>query len=190
MPQLNGASLVIIVAVGFMSPLIASAQSGGSSGGGGQSVTNEPASELMTTSTIHNVQSVETECLHRPPVYQIDCLRQGLELVWRRLPYHGDYGLMRTAIQNSTASIAAVVDANADRQSPRLDSGLASNPRFQARRHYTAILSEKLETVHSAARQTLSRLGDALDHLDVGSGELSSSYAAVAGALRETASAF
>lgn len=43
-------------------------------------------------------------------------------------------------------------------------------PRFQARRHYTAILSSKLDAADSAASQTLSQLGDTLDHFDVGSG--------------------
>jgi hypothetical protein len=188
MLKLNGVGLGLIVALLF--PVSALPQSGASSGGGGQSITDEPESELMTTSTVRNVQSVETECLHRAPVYRTDCLRQGLELVWRRLPYHGDYGRMRAAIQESTSAIAAVVDANADRAAPRLDSGLSSNPRFQARRHYTAILSGRLEIAQSTARQALAQLGDNLDHIDAGSGEVSSSYAAVAKAFREAADAF
>lgn len=71
MTQLNSFGLGLFATLALLRPIDAAPQSEGSSGGGAQSVTDEPSSGLMTTSTVRNVQSIETECLDRAPVYRI-----------------------------------------------------------------------------------------------------------------------
>lgn len=122
-----------------------------------------PLTDFMTTSAVRNIEAVESECFAREKVYQLDCLRQGLELVWRRLPYHGDYGPMRESIQRACAGIASAVGANADRAATRLDSGLNANARFPARRHYTPVRQDRLATTKASALQALSGLQASLE---------------------------
>src|ERR1700761_4448232 len=67
--------------------------------------------DVQTSGAVRNLQAFQVECFQRPAIYQIDCLRQGLELTWRQLPYHGDYGPMRDAIQQGSTALGRIVDA-------------------------------------------------------------------------------
>lgn len=158
-------------------------------GGGGDGIDNAdvPLTEFVTTSTARNIQAVQAECSARDNIYQLDCLRQGLELVWRRLPYHGDYGPMREAIQRASADMSGIINANADTNTPRLDSGLNANSRFQARRHYTPILKDKLASASAATRQALGKLETSLDSLGEKSAIWNQNYSRIAALIRQIA---
>lgn len=122
-------------------------------------------SDLMTGSAERNLQSVATECARYDRGYRPDCLRQGLALTWRNLPYHGDYGPMRTAMQQTEGAISQAVAKAADRTVPRLDSKLEANPRFKARRFYTAVGAASLAAVSGQMRTAFDRLQTSLDDL-------------------------
>lgn len=143
--------------------------------------------DVQTSGAVRNLQAFQVECFQRPAIYQIDCLRQGLELTWRQLPYHGDYGPMRDAIQQASNALGRIVDANADRQTPRLDSGLNANPRFQARRHYTPVLKGTLSSVGSDARKALGDLQAALGRTGQTSDLWDRNYSRVSAAIRPIA---
>jgi hypothetical protein len=176
---------MVVVAAVLSLPGAAVAE--GNGGGDGGENADVPLTEFLTTSTVRNIQAVQAECSGRDKIYQLDCLRQGLELVWRRLPYHGDYGPMREAIQQASTAMARIIDANADTSTPRLDSGLNANSRFQARRHYTPILEDKLASASSATRQALGNLETSLDDLGQKSAIWDQNYSRIATLVRQIA---
>jgi hypothetical protein len=153
----------------------------------GSDSTDVTLNDLQTSSVVRNIQSVQAECFQRDAIYQIDCLRQGLELSWRRLPYHGDYGPMRDAIQQASVALGRIVDADADKATPRLDSGLNANPRFQARRHYTPVLKGTLSSAGSDARKALGDLQAALGRASQTSDLWNQNYSRVSAAIRPIA---
>jgi hypothetical protein len=146
-----------------------------------------PLTDLQTSSAVYNIHAVRRECLQRDAIYQIDCVRQGLELSWRQLPYHGDYGAMRDAIQQASTALERIVEANADRQTSRFDSGLNANSRFQARRHYTPVLKDKLSSAVSDAQKALGNLQSALGHAGQTSDRWNQNYSRVATAIKQIA---
>ncbi len=94
---------------------------------------------------------------------------------------------MREAIQQSSTALGRIVDADSDRETPRLDSGLNANPRFQARRHYTALLKDKLTSAGSDARQALGNLQNLLDHAGQPPDLWNQNYSRVTAAIKQIA---
>lgn len=155
-----------------------SAQTGGRDSNA--SMFDVAVSDLQTTGTVSNIQSVRSECSRYAPVYRPDCLRQGLELIWRQLPFHGDYQPMRSALSQASKDIGRIVTANVDSNTPRLDSGLNANPRFKARRRYTAVAQTNIG-------QTAAEIDKRIETLDsglhVGTDAIDAHYRRVAGAI-------
>jgi hypothetical protein len=121
----------------------------------GRSVYDVTLNDFATGSLVRDIASVRSECLDAERVYRLDCLRQGLDQVSRRTPYHGEYARMREVLRNGASAIAPIVDANADASRQRLEVRPGTNPRFKSRRRYTAITTARYDTIKAEAFRTL-----------------------------------
>lgn len=116
----------------------------------------------VTQAILRDFDSIRAECARADRVYRPDCVRQGLELTSRRIPYHGDYGAMRQVLRQTSMEIAALVSQRRDPARDRLEIDPDTNPRFRSRRYYTPVLSGEL----TGARERI------FTALDVCQGEL------------------
>jgi hypothetical protein len=105
----------------------------------GTSVYDLSLNELVTQSLVRDLQSMRTECLAAAAAYRLDCLRQGLELTSRRVPFHGEYGPIRIVFQSAAAALGSLITSSANSNLNRQVVPPDTNPRFKTRRYYTAV---------------------------------------------------
>lgn len=144
--------------------------------------------ELVTQSLVRDLQSMRTECLAAAAAYRLDCLRQGLELTSRRVPFHGEYGPIRTMLQSAAAALGPIITSNSDLISDRQVVPPDTNPRFKTRRYYAAVTGYNeikskayvlLDQKHAQIMQLANRSPDENKHFTT----IATAFAALAGIL-------
>lgn len=159
--------LVMVGSIPFLSMVLpAAAQNGRAEDSNGSAVYDENLNDTVTQGIVRDLAAVRSECLAAQPIYRLDCIRQGLELASRRAPYHGDYGPMREALRAGAASVAPIINANADTATDRLEVRPGTNPRFMARRYYTATKAASYNDTKADAFKALDATQSRL--LDIG----------------------
>jgi len=128
-----------------------------------------PLSDDLTAEIVENIRAVRSECATVPARYWLDCLRLGLDLTSRKIPFHGVYGPARLAMQRGATSLARIVVRFSDKGSPRLEMAPGSNPRFASRRYFAALDVVSAEEARSKAFETLveieNQLAEALSEI-------------------------
>lgn len=110
-------------------------------------------SDYVTQSIVSDIRAVRLECDHYEPGYRLDCLKQGFDLVARRIPRSGAYAPVRTIIEQASRDLGRIVAANADHNQALQPS--TGNPRFKARRRFTAIRQDTLKSAFKQAEAVI-----------------------------------
>jgi hypothetical protein len=111
--------------------------------------------DFVTRGLLRDIESIRSECFAADRIYRLDCLRQGLDQVSRRTPYHGEYGAMRNALRSGSAAVAPVIDSNTDDSLKRLEVKPGTNPRFKSRRYYTPVAAGRFDDAKAEAFKAL-----------------------------------
>ncbi|MEV4610779.1 hypothetical protein MRBLMR1_005917 [Neorhizobium sp. LMR1-1-1.1] len=156
---------------------------GGERGGTETSEYDLTFNDLVTGSVSRDLDAVRVECMAAARVYRLDCVRQGIDLTSRRIPFHGEYGQIREALRESEASFADIVDLNADRTQERMVVPPGTNPRFKARRYYTPVAQSGLDRAKTQALGSLDQTEARLLKTGDATGNATKTYAAVSSAL-------
>jgi hypothetical protein len=156
------------------------AQDARAEGRDGASDYDQSLNDLVTQSIVRDLASVRSECMAASPVYRLDCIRQGLELTSRRIPYHGDYGPMREALRSGAGSVAPIINAHADGDQDRLEVKPGANPRFKTRRYYAATKADSHDATRADAFQALDANQSRLLELGKRSPDWNKAYTTVA----------
>jgi hypothetical protein len=99
----------------------------------------------VTRTIERNMESIVRECGDYDPVYRIDCLKQGIDLMIRRIPPGGGYSRIISILNRASARLGSVVDTYADADAPRLVPEKRANPNFLKRRSYRAVKRQQLK---------------------------------------------
>jgi hypothetical protein len=139
---------VVVLVLGLSTPLAIAQEPGfnseRSSGAGSYDLSLNAS---VTQAILRDFDSIRGECARADRVYRPDCIRQGLELTSRRIPYHGDYGAMRQILRQASMEVASIVSAKRDPARDRLEIDPDTNPRFRSRRYYSPVLPAELTKV-------------------------------------------
>jgi hypothetical protein len=136
-------------------------RSGSGIGDRGESA-RSPVSRPETEAITRNIDSIRIECARIDPLYRIDCVRQGLNNVARRIPADGEYGPARSLILRASRTLGAIVDRNADNKAVPMQSQPGTNPRFRAKRRYTAVKKGNLGAALRQANAVVEELATEL----------------------------
>jgi hypothetical protein len=121
-----------------------------------------PISRYTTQTIVLKIRAVERECQDYDPVYRIDCLRQGIEMVARSLPDRGEYGQAKIILKQSANRLARIVEKYNDTTAPKLKARKEANPYFRKQRVYTAVRRDALEQANKEARAVVVEAATAL----------------------------
>lgn len=135
---------------------------------------------VVTQAVLRDFDSIRSECAKSDQVYRPDCIRQGLELTSRRIPFHGDYGAMRQALRQTSMEIASEVSAKSDPNRDRLEIDPDTNERFRSRRYYTPIKLNEMTVVKTRVSAALDACQSRLLKLADRSTSWNKNYTAVA----------
>jgi hypothetical protein len=110
-----------------------------------------PLSDAYTRKLIADLRSIRFECGEYDPVYRIDCLRQGIDMIVASMPDNGEYSRAKIILRRASGKLAKVVRTYADKSVPKLVAPRGANPRFKKRRSYTAVRRVALPTATAQA---------------------------------------
>jgi hypothetical protein len=99
----------------------------------------------VTRAIDRNMAAIVRECGDYDPVYRIDCLKQGIDLMIRRIPPGGGYSRIIGILNTTSARLGNIVDTYVDPMAPRLVPDKNANPNFLKRRSYRAVKRQKLK---------------------------------------------
>jgi hypothetical protein len=169
----------------------------GVSDGYGQSTGNagrEPSSSraestatpsvFITNSIVGNLAAARAECGSYDPVYRIDCLRQRLLDIARRIPQGAAYAQARQIIGRAAGQLNTIQFSNADTRVPKQRS--RRNPRLREAKVYTAIKREKLNQAMQQARRVIEEATTQLLRAGENSDKRSAPYQKIAAAVGST----
>jgi hypothetical protein len=140
--------VLAVVVLGVSSQPAAAQEAGYNSGrSSGGDVYDATLNTVVTQAIQRDLSSIRSECAQAARVYRPDCVRQGLELTSRRIPFHGEYSVMRQALRQAAAGIAPAVSAHKDASLDRLEVDPDTNVRFRTRRYYTPVVARDLKDV-------------------------------------------
>lgn len=141
-------------------------------------------SSYETAAITNNISAVRNECAKYDPRYRIDCLRQGLTEVARRIPERGDYSDTRRIIAQTAAKLGEVQNKYADNAAPEQTS--EGNARFPAKRTYKAVKQEKLAVAMEEATKIIEEAETQLLRAAENSEKRSAHYQEIAAAIGST----
>lgn len=141
-------------------------------------------SSYETAAITNNISAVRNECAKYDPRYRIDCLRQGLTEVARRIPERGDYSDARRIIAQTAAKLGEVQNKYADNAAPEQTS--EGNARFPAKRTYKAVKQEKLAVAMEEATKIIEEAETQLLRAAENSEKRSAHYQEIAAAIGST----
>ncbi|SFB50932.1 hypothetical protein SAMN03159496_04479 [Rhizobium sp. NFR07] len=110
---------------------------------------------VVTQAVLRDFDAIRAECAKSDQIYRPDCIRQGLELTSRRIPFHGDYGAMRQTLRQTSMEIASEVSSKKDPNRDRLEIDPDTNVRFRSRRYYTPVKISEMTTVKTRVSAAL-----------------------------------
>lgn len=163
-----------------------SSSSGTSEEHGVSSDPYQPAtvSSYETASITNNISAVRNECAKYDPRFRIDCLRQGLTEVARRIPERGDYSDTRRIIAQAAAKLGEVQNKYGDNAAP--EQSTEGNARFPAKRTYKAIKQEKLAVAMQEATKIIEEAETQLLRAAENSDKRAAHYQEIAAAIGST----
>ena len=154
----------------------------GGSGGGGTGASTP--SDLVTQSIVKNFGAVRGECARYDPVYCIDCVRQRLRDIARRIPQGPAYAEARQIINRAVDRLGVIQAANLDHAEPRQRS--FGNARLKETKNYSAVKRQNLERAMEQARQVIDEAATQLLRAAENSGKRASHYQKIAAAVGST----
>lgn len=161
--------------------------SGGTASQGASTDSNKQSTSVTdyrTNAIVQDISSVRNECARLEPEYRIDCLRQGLKEVVRRMPQGGDYREARAAVARAVGKLSAIHGANIDGKAPRKRS--RGNSRFKVVKTYAAIKRQNLNKAMEQARKVIKEAETTLLRSAENSEKRSSHYQKIAAAIGST----
>lgn len=123
------------------------------SGTAGTSTSTATPTSYLTNSITRNIDAARAECASYDPVYRIDCLRQRLLDIARRIPRGPAYDDARRIISQAAGKLGRIQAGNIDRRAPRQRS--RGNARLKESKTYVAIKRENLNKAMEQARQVI-----------------------------------
>ena len=163
-----------------------SQSTGGSSRGSSGSQTEGAAtpSDFVTSSIVGNLSAARAECASYNPIYRIDCLRQRLLDIARRIPRGPAYAEARQIIGRAASQLGSIQAANADAGMPKQRS--RRNQRLREAKVYTAVKREKLKQAMQQAGRVIEEAQTQLLRAGENSEKRSSHYQKIAAAVGST----
>lgn len=114
-----------------------------------------PLSRPITRKIVLDLYYIRRECGRYDPIYRIDCLRQGIDMLVASLPEHSEYRQVKRTLQKASRRLARIVRTHRDASAPKLVAPRDANPRFKKRRSYTAIRRSAVPQAMEQARRVV-----------------------------------
>ncbi|WPE20219.1 hypothetical protein [Shinella zoogloeoides] len=153
-------------------------------GSGGGLMDTPTPTDYLTRSIVRNINAASAECAAYEPVYRIDCLRQRLLDIARRIPKGKAYDEARQIVQRAAGRLGRIQAANLDAKAPRMRS--RGNARMKETKTYTAVRKRNLEKAMEAARQVIEEAQTQLLRASENSEKRASHYRDIAAAVGST----
>lgn len=153
-------------------------------GSGGGLMDTPTPTDYLTRSIVKNINAASAECAAYDPVYRIDCLRQRLLDIARRIPKGKAYDEARQIVQRAAGRLGRIQAANLDAKAPRMRS--RGNARMKETKTYTAVRKRNLERAMEAARQVIEEAQTQLLRASENSEKRASHYRDIAAAVGST----
>lgn len=167
---------------------------GGNTGRGGTGLTDwgsdgpgsgvTTPSDYLTQSITRNLDAAKAECGRYDPVYRIDCLRQRLLDIARRIPQGPAYREARQIVARASDRLGRIQARHADAAKPRQRS--RGNARLKERKAYAAIKRQNLNKAMAEARQVIEEAETQLLRASENSEKRASHYRQIAAAVGST----
>lgn len=153
----------------------------GSSRGSAETTT---PTDFLTRAIIKNVNAASAECAAYDPVYRIDCLRQRLLDIARRIPQGPAYREARQIVSRASGRLGNIQarynDGKVQRQRSR------GNARLKESKAYAAVKRESLNKALAEARQVIAEAETQLLRASENSEKRASHYRQIATAVGST----
>lgn len=162
-------------------------------GGGGVGVERSDGSSAVgmaeptayvTNSIVKNINAARAECGGYDPVYRIDCLRQRLADIARRIPSGPAYSQARQIVGRAASQLGRIQGSISDQKAPRKRS--RGNARLKEAKVYTAARRDKLNKAMEQARQVIAEAETQLLRAGENSEKRAGHYQQIAAALGST----
>lgn len=156
----------------------------GSVGSSAASTNVAVPTDYLTSSIVKNIDGARAECGSYDPVYRIDCLRQRLADIARRIPAGPAYSEARQIISRASSKLGRIQAGVVDRKAPTKRS--RANPRLKQAKIYAAAKREKLGKAMEQARQVIEEAETQLLRAAENSDKRAGHYQKIAAALEST----
>ena len=159
----------------------------GGVGGTGSSAASETVAvptDYLTAAIVRNIDGARAECGRYDPVYRIDCLRQRLADIARRIPAGPAYSEARQIIGQASRQLGRIQAGITDHKAPRQRS--RANPRLREAKVYAAARRDTLNTAMAQARQVIAEAETKLLRAAENSEKRAGHYQKIAAALGST----
>ena len=157
---------------------------GSSSTGGGVGGGTARPEKYLTDSIVKNIRAATAECAGYEPVYRIDCLRQRLLDIARRIPHGPAYAEARQIVAQAASQLGRIQASAKDHKAPRQRS--RRNSRMAETKTYTAIKRQNLDKAMAQARQVITEAETRLLRASENSEKRASHYRQIAAAIGST----
>lgn len=159
---------------------------GGLADGGGSAISAgmDVPTSYVTNSIVKNINAARVECGSYEPIYRIDCLRQRLAEITRKIPRGPAYSEARQIVGRAASQLGRIQAGIADQKAPRKRS--RGNARLKAAHVYTADRRDKLNKAMEQARQVIAEAETQLLRAGENSEKRAGHYQQIAAALGST----
>ena len=141
-------------------------------------------SNFVTSAIIANLAAARSECGSYDRIYRIDCLRQRMLDISRRIPQGPAYAQARQIIGRAANQLGSIQSANADTRVKKQRS--RRNARLREAKVYTAIKREKLNQAMQQASRIIEEATTQLLRAGENSEKRSAHYQKIAAAVGST----
>ncbi|MEW9615250.1 hypothetical protein AB3G45_15610 [Shinella sp. S4-D37] len=141
-------------------------------------------SDFVTNAIIANLAAARSECGSYDRVYRIDCLRQRMLDIARRIPQGPAYAQARQIVGRAASRLGTIQSANADTRVKKQRS--RRNARLREAKVYTAIKQEKLNQAMQQASRVIEEATTQLLRAGENSEKRSAHYQKIAAAVGST----
>lgn len=154
------------------------------SGGSSSTTSTSTPTDYLTNSIVKNIGAARAECGSYDPIYRIDCLRQRLLDIARRIPAGPAYSRARQIVATAANRLGRIQASNNDHAAPRQRS--RRNTRLREAKVYTAIKRQNLKKAMEQARQVIEEAQTQLLRASENSEKRASHYRQIAAAVGST----
>ncbi len=140
--------------------------------------------DYLTQAIIKNLDAAKAECGRYDPVYRIDCMRQRLLDIARRIPQGPAYREARQIIARASDRLGSIQARHADTGKPRQRS--RGNARLKEAKLYGAVKRQNLDKAMAEARKVIEEAETQLLRASENSEKRASHYRRIAAAVGST----